>query len=329
MKFNKCSLSFILIAAFSIPVFSQNGLKADFYDGTNFDRMVATRIMPNIDMYWNEVPPVMGINPHECSIRWTGKLRAPKTGTYTFSARVDDGIRVWVGDVKVIDDWKLNDVGIFNGKVQLEEGQLYDLKVDYFNALIEGEVTLLWKIPEAETSLTDRLYGKEAVVIEPEYFSHEEVERTALIDVALKKERESEKIIEVAPKPAPPIATPKKKTVSIDTIQQYIPKNVFFEQAKTTILPTSFPALDSLAGFLKRNPILKATIEGHTDYAGDAYKNVILSQDRANAVADYLVEKGIEKERLTANGYGGSKPISKKDGRKYHPENRRVEFIIE
>ena len=87
----------------------QSTLKAEYFNGTNFEEKVTTRTEANIDKTWNDMPPVPGLDPHFCSIRWTGRITAPETGTYTFSARVDDGIRVWVGGVQVIDNWQLND----------------------------------------------------------------------------------------------------------------------------------------------------------------------------------------------------------------------------
>ena len=70
-------------------------------------------------------------------------------------------------------------------------------------------------------------------------------------------------------------------------------------------------------------------IEGHTDNVGDMNKNFLLSKRRANAVAAYLVKKGVSAERLSAKGFGGTKPLIKSRDKKYHPENRRVAFIIE
>ena len=325
----------LVLIFFSTHLISQNGLKAEYYDGTDFNRLVATRTDSKIDMYWNKRPPVEGINPHVCSIRWTGRLKAPKTGTYKFSARVDDGIRVWVGGQKVIDDWGLNDVGIFSGKVKMEAGRFYDLKVEYFNALIEGEITLLWSIPKENESYFDSWFEDKAEVIDANYFYLPKESRP----IQLNENPIVEKKREIAPakpapkpapeKPAPNPPAPKKEVATKETIEKYIPENIHFEQAKTVILSESFSELDDLADFLTRQPHLKITVEGHTDYVGDAYKNVILSQDRADAVATYLMEKGVAENRITAKGYGGTRPLAKNDGRKYHPENRRVEFIIE
>lgn len=205
---------------------------------------------------------------------------------------------------------------------------MYDLKVEYFNALVEGEITLLWEIPkEEETNWLNRwLSDARPVVIESEYF-YQPVMLQPLIN---KSSETAEKPKPVAnPKPTvKPSPAPEKEVATVETIQKYTPENIQFERAKADILPESFPDLDELADFLNRHTHLKVTIEGHTDYVGDAYKNVILSQDRADAVAAYLIEKGVAEDRLEAKGYGGSRPLAKSDGRKYHPENRRVAFII-
>ncbi len=336
---NQCFLLCVMFC-FSLSLTAQNGLLGEYYDGTNFNRLAVSRIDERIDMYWNNHPPVAGIDPHECSIRWTGRLKAPVTGIYTFSARVDDGIRVWVGGQKVIDDWRLNDVGVFSGDIKMEAGKFYDLKVEYFNALVEGEITLLWEIPDPDESWFDSWFGKEATVVDARYF-FQPVYAESILDPDDREEpADADKKPETPPvkkpnKPAPPVRRPinaptaDERAVHRDTIQKYIPKNIYFERAESVILTESFQELDLLAEFLLRQPKLQVIIEGHTDYVGDAYKNVILSQDRADAVAAYLTQKGVAAERLAAKGFGGSRPLAKNDGRKYHPENRRVEFVIE
>jgi len=337
------SFYFLLVIS-TINLLAQKGLKADYFDGTQFNHYVATEYVDKIDFYWNNTPPVPGINPHKCSVRYTGRLKAPKTGEYTFSARVDDGVRVWVGDIQVINNWRLNDVGYSKGKVKMEAGQFYDLKIEYFNALIEAELRLLWKLPEkedvvvAERSWFDKWwYGEEnkAVIIPAEYFASP-FEKIAEAN----PEPAQLPIVKIEPtpkpkrKPKPKIVKPKslpipKKKKVVDTIQQYIPKNVAFNRKEAEILAVSFRELDKLANFLVSNPTQKVRIEGHTDNVGDMEKNLRLSERRAYAVAAYLVKKGVSPNQLSAKGFGGTMPLVQSDGKKYHPENRRVAFIIE
>lgn len=300
---------------------AQPGLKAEYYNGTDFNEKVATKIEPMIDLAWNNDPPVPGLNPHDCSIRWTGILNAPKTGTYTFSAKVDDGIRVWVGGILVIDNWKLNDDGHFNGKIIMREGVPYNLKVEYFNALIEGEVRLIWKLPEAERP----------IIVESKFF-------TQTIPPPPPKPIEPKKTAPtVKPKPKPELqkkptpAAPKvdaQAVVPRDTLERYIPKNVLFEQGKSVMLPQSEPGLGNLAGFLVRNPKLKLKVEGHTDIIGDTDMNQTLSEERAKVVAEYLTSKGVEQGRIEPKGYGSSRPLIKGNTKKGFAKNRRVAFII-
>lgn len=154
---------------------TQKGLMAEYFDGTNFDRFVSAEYVDNIDDSWHDLPPVVGIDPHNCSIRWTGKLRPEKSGTYLFSAQVDDGIRVWIDDKLIINQWELNDVGVFVGKVELVSDTYYNLKVEYFNALLEGEIRLLWDIEKTkeEKSWYETIFGVEynySVITSDYYF---------------------------------------------------------------------------------------------------------------------------------------------------------------
>jgi outer membrane protein OmpA-like peptidoglycan-associated protein len=303
-------------------LFSQPGIVATYFDGANFNRQVGSRLEQNIDLSWNQTPPIPGIDPHDCSIRWTGRLLSPATGVFTFSAKVDDGIRVWVGNLLVIDAWNLNDEGRFNGKVKLEEGKQYDLKVEYFNALIEGEIRLLWQLPD-ETSRFPK-------VIEPQYFlqTPKPVKKTPPPPLPAP--------VEPQKTPPPKKQTPSKPktgptpppTISADTIEKYIPQNVHFEKGKAILLGSSYSELDRLAAFLVRNPDLRLTIEGHTDVIGDWEMNMTLSQERADMVAKYIAEKGVDLRRMAAKGYGGTRPLVKQKSKEGNSENRRVAFII-
>ena len=105
-------------------------------------------------------------------------------------------------------------------------------------------------------------------------------------------------------------------------------KNVFFNTAKWDVKADSYAELDRLVALLAEIPSLKIEISGHTDNVGSESLNELLSQKRADAVVKYLVEKGVDKNRLTAKGYGQSKPVGPNDTEQGRALNRRTEFEI-
>ena len=328
-------ISFLWIIS-TYSVWAQNGLKADYYNGTNFNQFVASGYVDKLDFYWDRVPPVPGLDPNECSVRYTGKIKTPKSGTITFSARVDDGIRVWVNEVQVINNWQLNDVGYSNGTIYLETGKEYALKIEYFNALREAELRLLWKLPlNEEKSWWEKWWnGEEDFTIVPaEYFTPPPpkiVKDTSEIVSAPAVEKQQKPVTRTKPetKKVKPIAPPSEKEV-VEEFTQYIPKNVAFDRAKSEILAVSYSELDKLADYLVQHPEQKVRIEGHTDNMGDPEKNLRLSERRAYAVAAYLIKKGVVAKQLNPKGFGSSRPLVASDDGQYHPENRRVVFILE
>jgi OOP family OmpA-OmpF porin len=94
------------------------------------------------------------------------------------------------------------------------------------------------------------------------------------------------------------------------------------------MLAGSEPELDRLAGFLLRNPKYRLSIEGHTDHIGNAAKNQLLSEQRAQTVATCLTQKGIVGHRISSKGYGDSRPLVREAEGVPNARNRRVEFLI-
>ncbi len=105
-------------------------------------------------------------------------------------------------------------------------------------------------------------------------------------------------------------------------------RNIFFDIGQATLRKESNAELDRLVKLMKDVPSLKVEISGHTDNTGSASLNEKLSQDRAQAVVNYLTSKGIAANRLTAQGYGSSKPIASNSTADGRQENRRTEFEI-
>ncbi|RMG80519.1 MAG: flagellar motor protein MotB, partial [Bacteroidetes bacterium] len=105
-------------------------------------------------------------------------------------------------------------------------------------------------------------------------------------------------------------------------------KNVFFETGSAELKPESLIELNRLKALLEAHPELKIQINGHTDHVGTEEDNLKLSNDRAKAVYDYLVQNGIHPERLRYKGFGESRPIDTNDTEAGRRNNRRTEFEV-
>lgn len=105
-------------------------------------------------------------------------------------------------------------------------------------------------------------------------------------------------------------------------------KNVFYNTGSASLDALSRYELDYLAELMKASPDVFAELGGHTDNTGDVEDNMLLSQTRANNVADYLVLKGVDRSRLTGKGYGDKTPIDSNDTEEGKANNRRTELTI-
>ena len=105
-------------------------------------------------------------------------------------------------------------------------------------------------------------------------------------------------------------------------------RNIFFDTGKSTLRAESNAELGRLVKLMNDVPSLKIEISGHTDTTGSASLSATLSQERAQAVVNYLKGKGIAAGRMTAMGYGSTKPIASNGTSDGRQQNRRTEFEI-
>lgn len=105
-------------------------------------------------------------------------------------------------------------------------------------------------------------------------------------------------------------------------------RNIFFESKQYNLQPASTTELDKLVKLLTENPTMQAEISGHTDNVGSDADNQLLSQNRAKAVVEYLVQKGIKADRLKAKGFGETKPVDTNDTDAGRAQNRRTEMKV-
>ena len=136
--------------------------------------------------------------------------------------------------------------------------------------------------------------------------------------------------LDKCPEKAGPISNsgcPEIIVSTVKTLNDYT-KSILFATGKSTFEANSINILNFILSTLKEYPSSRFSIEGHTDNVGDDNKNMLLSEQRAQAIRNYLIENGIEETRLEFKGFGETKPISSNDTEQGKKTNRRVEIIL-
>lgn len=116
--------------------------------------------------------------------------------------------------------------------------------------------------------------------------------------------------------------------IQIEPAKVYTLENVFFDTGLSTLKPESYKALNDLVEVMKLKPALIIEIDGHTDNTGTPEINQTLSQNRADAVRNYLIKKGIAATRVTAKGFGDTMPVADNSTDEGKAKNRRTEVKI-
>ncbi|GHT00887.1 hypothetical protein FACS189421_13360 [Bacteroidia bacterium] len=122
-----------------------NGLKGEYYSGKQFNTLVLTRIDEQINFNWGLDAPSASLPKDKFTVRWTGKVQPQYTDEYTFIIRSDDGVRLWVNGVRIINDWTERAITETRGKIALEAGKLYDIQLEYLENEYDAIVTLEWE----------------------------------------------------------------------------------------------------------------------------------------------------------------------------------------
>lgn len=142
------------------PEFFPNGLKAEYYSGTELKGQAKTRTDQWINFEPNNQAPDPFLPASPLSIRWTGTLKPSVSGEYEFSFTSDDGCRLWIDGKLVIDAWGGHQVRSDNDKINLEAGKEYQLKAEYWNNLDYAVAKLSWRPPVLDGQGRIALYGK-------------------------------------------------------------------------------------------------------------------------------------------------------------------------
>ena len=133
--------------AVGVPAGTGTGLTGRYYDNKDFTALRVTRTDPTVNFSWGSGAPAAGMGADTFSVRWTGTVQAPASGTYTFFTVSDDGIRLWVNGQRLINNWTLHGPTENSGAIVLTAGQKYPLKLEYFEQSGGATAQLLWSGP--------------------------------------------------------------------------------------------------------------------------------------------------------------------------------------
>ncbi len=122
------------------------GLVGSYFEGVDFNKLIKTQIDSSISFQWGH-DAQGGLPADQFSVRWAGKFKTEKTGEYSFYTASDDGVRVWVNDKLIIDDWNTHGVELNSGTITLEADSLNDIKIEYFEGTGGAEMKLGWITP--------------------------------------------------------------------------------------------------------------------------------------------------------------------------------------
>ncbi|MCX6880057.1 MAG: DUF6288 domain-containing protein [Verrucomicrobia bacterium] len=128
------------------------GLQGRYYDNVDFTSLAVTQTDTAINFDWAAAAPASQMGANTYSVRWTGQVLAPETGTYRFSTRTSDGVRLWINGVLVINDWNDQASNIWNDSapIALTVGQKYSLKMEYYRNVNPATVRLYWYRPSRQ-----------------------------------------------------------------------------------------------------------------------------------------------------------------------------------
>jgi WD40 repeat protein len=122
-----------------------NGLKAELFQGAAFERLVKTRVDPEVDWNWGTGSPDPAVPVDYFSVRWTGCLKPPRPGRYHLATSSDDGVRLWLDGRLLIDEWKAQQGQRHEVAVDLGD-RPHALRIDYYDSTGDAFVSFHWRL---------------------------------------------------------------------------------------------------------------------------------------------------------------------------------------
>ena len=138
------------------------GVAVRYFEGQNFDQFASERVEPTVDQIWPGPPldelPKGILDAEGFSTKWAGTITMPESGEYEIGGEGDDGVRIWIGDELVVDDWSTHGMRWRGRRMTFEKGQKVDFRIEHFQGSGGRGLRLGWKPP---SMLADEAEGEE------------------------------------------------------------------------------------------------------------------------------------------------------------------------
>ncbi|HEY0706943.1 MAG TPA: PQQ-dependent sugar dehydrogenase [Polyangia bacterium] len=143
------------------------GLTAAYFDNRNFTNLRVTRVDPGIDFNWGTAAPAPGVGADTFSVRWTGTVTPATSERYTFTTRADDGIRFYLDETLLIDNWRDQSATERSVSIDLVAGRAYAIRVDYYDNTRSATARLFWATPTIPRQIVPTSALRTTVVTAP------------------------------------------------------------------------------------------------------------------------------------------------------------------
>ncbi|MGD1846976.1 MAG: PA14 domain-containing protein [Salibacteraceae bacterium] len=134
------------------------GLYASYYKEQGFQSPVVRIVEPVVDHYWDYESPIAGVQSENFSVRWKGFLRAPESGKYRITFAADDGVRLQLGNKKLLNEWRGQLPNAFSSWVYLEKGKFYPISIDFYQQDFDATAKLKWSFEGSFETIIPQIY---------------------------------------------------------------------------------------------------------------------------------------------------------------------------
>jgi hypothetical protein len=140
----------------------KNGLKGEYFNNVNFTSLKYTRIDKRVSFEWEKGSPAGNIGADSFSVRWSGQVQPRYTDTYTFHTIADDGVKLWINNQLIINDWSDHAATEIKGAITLEANKKYNIRLEYYDSRDDACVKLLWSSPRQSKEIIpeERLFSE-------------------------------------------------------------------------------------------------------------------------------------------------------------------------